>query len=73
MNEQGKDDIRIDAAVERAQLEAVGLAAGREGNGDEGSAVLVRPGDVLRRFKLAEALEGIRERIAEDGHFGGAA
>ena len=73
MNEQGKDDIRIDAAVKRAELEAVRLAAGREGNGDEGSAVLVRPGDVLRRFELAEALEGIRERIAEDGHFGGAA
>ena len=28
VNEQGEYDVRIDAAVERAQLEAVGLAAG---------------------------------------------
>lgn len=31
MNEQGKDDIRIDAAVKRAELEAVRLAARSRG------------------------------------------
>ena len=41
VDEQGEYDVGIDAAVERAQLEAVGLAAGRERDGDERRAVLV--------------------------------
>ena len=70
MDEQRKYDVRVDAAVERTQLEAVRRAVLGERHGDERTAVLMRPGDVLGRFKLAQTLERVGERIAEDGHLG---
>ena len=70
MDEQRKYDVRVNAAVERTQFHAVGGVITGQRHGNERTAVLVRPCDVLGRFKFAQTLERVGERIAEDGHLG---